>query len=186
MRTSITCFVLALCAASAAHAEGDAPAKAKACTAPEYRQFDFWLGDWNVSNASGITVDGGVIRHASGKDVGTNHLVAMHGGCVMRESWASTGDAVTGSSLTGFDKEHGRWHQTWMDSGGGVLQLDGQWRDGRMILEGVSLDGPGGTASRNRVSWIPLPDGRVRQWWEQSADGGKTWSTAFDGYYARQ
>jgi hypothetical protein len=173
MRTSLACFILALVAVSSSHAQGDAAAKPRPCTAPEYRQFDFWLGDWNV-------------KDGSGKDVGTNHLVAMHGGCVMRESWASSGDAVTGSSLTGYDKEHGSWHQTWMDSGGGVLQLDGHWRDGKMILEGDSLDAPSRKTTQNRVSWIPLTDGRVRQWWQQSADGGKTWTTAFDGFYTRQ
>jgi hypothetical protein len=31
-----------------------------------------------------------------------------------------------------------------------------------------------------------LPDGRVRQHWETSKDGGATWTTAFDGYYRRR
>ena len=30
-----------------------------------------------------------------------------------------------------------------------------------------------------------MPDGRVHQFIEHSADGGKTWKTYFDGYYVR-
>jgi hypothetical protein len=148
-----------------------APA-AKPCATAEYRQFDFWLGDWNVKNAAG-------------KDVGTNHLVSLHGGCAMQESWASP-SGVTGSSLSGWDSSRKQWHQTWMDNGGNVLQLDGALADGKMVLAGDTNDPRTGSTTRNRVTWIPLADGRVRQWWEQSADGGKTWTTAFDGYYSRQ
>jgi hypothetical protein len=37
-----------------------------------------------------------------------------------------------------------------------------------------------------RISWTPGPDGSVRQLWETSADGGKTWETAFDGKYVKK
>ena len=32
--------------------------------------------------------------------------------------------------------------------------------------------GPGGKVLKQRAAWTPQPDGRVRQFWEQSADGG--------------
>ena len=59
--------------------------------------------------------------------------------------------------------------------------------DGKMILSGETVDTekPGGKVD-NRISWQPLPDGRVRQLWETSADKGRTWATSFDGYYTRQ
>ena len=37
----------------------------------------------------------------------------------------------------------------------------------------------------DRTTWTPLEDGRVRQHWESTTDGGKSWSTVFDGYYSR-
>ena len=40
--------------------------------------------------------------------------------------------------------------------------------------------------SVQRITWTPLDDGRVRQHWEATTDGGKAWSTVFDGYYARR
>jgi hypothetical protein len=41
-------------------------------------------------------------------------------------------------------------------------------------------------AQVQRITWTPLPDGRVRQHWESTTDGGRTWSTVFDGYYTRR
>jgi hypothetical protein len=38
----------------------------------------------------------------------------------------------------------------------------------------------------DRITWTPLPDGRVRQEWNISRDGGKTWQQVFLGFYARR
>jgi hypothetical protein len=46
------------------------------CSAPEYRQFDFWAGSWNVFNPSG-------------QQVGTNTIERTLGGCVLHEQWTS-------------------------------------------------------------------------------------------------
>jgi hypothetical protein len=53
-----------------------------------------------------------------------------------------------------------------------------------MILEGDSAS-PTGVSMRNRVAWIPQTDGRVRQYWRTSTDGGKTWQVSFDGWYRK-
>ena len=45
---------------------------------------------------------------------------------------------------------------------------------------------PNGAPVVQRISWTPEPDGRVRQMWQQSRDGGKTWTVAFDGWYRRK
>jgi hypothetical protein len=157
----------------AAIAQAAAAAKPPPCSAPEHRQFDFWLGDWEV-------------REPSGKSAGRNRIVAIHGGCALQESWTGAG-GTTGSSLNAYDDDRKAWHQTWVDSGGGVLKLDGGLVDGRMVLSGEALtsDDPP-KASRQRITWTPLPDGRVRQLWESSTDSGKTWSIVFDGVYSRR
>ena len=36
-----------------------------------------------------------------------------------------------------------------------------------------------------RGLWTPLEDGRVRQFFEQSNDGGETWAAWFEGFYTR-
>jgi hypothetical protein len=159
--------------AAPAVATGVAAPTAPVCRAAEHRQFDFWLGDWTVSDANG-------------RALGTNRIESLEDGCVMQEHWASARGGITGTSLTAFDVDLRRWHQTWMDSGGNVALLDGGSIDGRIVLFGDTFGSNGHLHHRNRISWIPLADGRVRQWWEQSTDDGKTWSTVFDGYYARK
>lgn len=142
------------------------------CMAPEYRQFDFWLGDWNVS--------------ADGQPAGTNSVVAIQGGCGLQENWTGAGEGgITGTSLNAYDQQRGVWHQTWVDAGGTLLQLDGGWADGAMVLEGTR-PGPGGKGvTLHRIAWTPNPDGSVRQLWEVSQDDGANWSVIFDGLYTR-
>lgn len=156
-----------------ANAQSASPAKPPACTAPEYRQFDFWQGDWDV-------------RDPSGKIVGRNRIVALPGGCALQENWTGA-SGHAGTSLNAYDNDRKRWHQTWVDSNGGVLQLDGGLVDGAMILRGETLasDTPTKTTLQ-RITWTPQRDGRVRQLWEASSDGGKTWDVVFDGMYTKR
>lgn len=143
-----------------------APA-AKPCSAAAYRQFDFWLGDWNVATPDG-------------KPAGTNRITRILGGCALREEWVGAA-GTTGTSLNAFDAATRRWRQTWVDDKGGVLLLEGGFQKGRMVLAG---DHPvDGRSVRERITWTPLPGGRVRQLWDSSKDGGKTWEVAFDGTY---
>jgi len=145
------------------------PPKPAGCKSTEARQFDFWVGEWDVADAKG-------------KIVGRNRIVATHDGCVLQESWTGNG-GFTGTSLNAYDAERKEWHQTWVDNGGGVLKLDGTFGGGRMVLRGESL--VEGKKVAQRITWAPLPDGRVRQLWESSEDGA-TWTVAFDGYYAKR
>lgn len=143
-------------------------AKPAPCSAPEHRQFDFWLGDWEV-------------RGPAGKVAGTNTITLEHNGCVLVEHWKGNG-GVTGSSFNVYDTDRKKWRQTWVDSTGGLLDLEGTFANQRMTL--ASAADPKGSISR--ITWERLPDGRVRQLWETSSDGGATWKVAFDGYYSKR
>ncbi|HET8945594.1 MAG TPA: hypothetical protein VFQ07_01315 [Candidatus Polarisedimenticolia bacterium] len=143
------------------------------CSGPEYRQFDFWAGDWEVKDA------------ADGSTTGTNSVTRILGGCVLQEHWRGV-KGLEGTSFNLYDRADAAWHQTWVDSRGGRLDIAGGLRDGRMVLEGKDRKGLRGELVRDRITWSPLPDGRVRQHWEQSHDQGVTWATAFDGMYSRK
>jgi hypothetical protein len=163
-------LLAALCGACAM-APAVAP-KPPACAAPEHRQFDFWLGEWEV-------------RDPAGKLAGRNTIVAIQGGCALQENWSGVSGSA-GTSLNAYDGDRKRWHQTWVDNGGGLLLLEGGLIDGRMVLTGESstADSPPKLALQ-RITWTPLPDGRVRQLWEASTDGGRGWTIVFDGIYAK-
>jgi hypothetical protein len=153
---------------------GTAPAQQPpaGCTAPEYRQFDFWIGDWAVSDSAGRV------------PYGTNLVTREEDGCLVHEHWHGTRGG-TGQSFNFFDRRSGHWTQVWVASRGNVLQLSGHLDGASMVLEGEGVS-PTGQAIRNRIAWTPEPDGRVRQVWSTSSDGGATWSVGFDGWYRRQ
>ena len=83
-----------------------------------------------------------------------------------------------------WDPGRGKWRQVWVSDKGGVVEYQGEFRDGAMRLQGRKTASVGST-SLARATLSELEDGRVRQHLEQSTDGGKTWSTSFDGYYTR-
>ena len=165
-----------LAAASAAllacHAMAQTPPKPPACTAAEHRQFDFWIGRWDV-----FTPDG--------KKAGDNHIEAIDGGCALIERWRGNG-GFTGTSLNSWDAQARRWRQHWIDNQGSLLQLAGALEGVSMVLasSGPDPDKPGATL-RQRIRWTPLADGAVRQHWETSTDDGAAWATAFDGRYVK-
>jgi hypothetical protein len=171
--------ILALAGAmgtGAARAESPAPSPSPSpfvspCLAPEYRQFDFWVGDWDVLDPAGNVV-------------GTNDITREYGGCVVQEHWQARGPRKqVGSSFNTYNPATRQWHQTWVDSTGGFLLLDGAFAEGRMTLAGDMHTRRG--LLRHRITFTPEPDGRVRQFWDTSADGGKTWTVSFDGQYVR-
>jgi hypothetical protein len=142
------------------------------CSAPEYRQFDFWIGDWNVTS--------------NGEPAGTNSITAVHGGCALTERWQGAGEGgISGSSFNIYDQATSRWHQTWVDSTGTLLQLDGGLVGGTMVLSGERVARDGSGMVLHRISWTPGADGSVRQLWEASKDGGENWTVVFDGRYQR-
>ena len=140
----------------------------KPCNTPEFRQFDFWVGDWNVEAAA-----------APGK-YSRNHITRINHGCTIREEY-TTPVGYEGTSLSFYDAPRKTWHQTWIDNQGGALSLDGGIEGEAMVLRSV-----GDTQTVQRITWTKLEDGRVRQLWESTVDGGKTWTIAFDGYYTRR
>lgn len=145
-------------------------AAAAPCDAGEHRQFDFWLGDWEV-------------RTPDGKLAGTNRIEREYGGCVLHERY-TTGGSYSGESLNVYDAGRRVWHQTWVDTSGTLLLLEGGLRDGSMVLEGRTV-GADAQTTKHRITWTPSPDGTVRQFWE-STDAQGRWIPAFDGLYKRK
>ena len=148
------------------------PVSVKPCQAAEHRQFDFWLGQWDV-------------YVPSGKKVGENRIELIADGCALLEQWSGSG-GVTGKSLNIYDTGDRRWHQTWVDNGGTHLMLAGGLVGAAMVMS-MSAPGPNDPSATvlQRITWTPAADQSVRQHWESSADAGATWSTLFDGRYVR-
>jgi hypothetical protein len=159
-------------AAAPAAVAGPGPAPAR-CAAPEYRQLDFWLGDWEVVTPSG-------------ERAGSDHVTSVLGGCAIQEEWTDT-DGRRGMSVTSYAGAAGLWQQTYVDDQGTLLRVAGQVVDGAVVLLGVSQLREGGSVT-HRISYRPSGDGSgsVRQLWQTSRDDGRTWSTLFEGIYRRR
>lgn len=161
--------ILLLCSA-AVPAQSPPP---PACAASEHRQFDFWVGYWDV--------------YPTGKDKLIAHslIEKLYGGCTIREDWMPL-SKTDGGSLNMYDPADKKWHQTWQDSQNGRVEFVGGIVDNKMVLVGnwKGANGPGRDAL-TRMTYSPNADGSVRQFGEQSTDSGKTWSTAFDFTYRK-
>jgi len=165
---------LLLCVSIPAFAQRDGEetsAPPSPCSSQEFHQLDFWIGDWIVT--------------ADGQTAGTSSIHPIHNGCVLLEQWQGAGPAgISGSGFYVYDRPYNHWHQTWVDANGTLLELDGEWGHGSMVLQGERprADDPGMVI--HRISVTPIDDGSVRQLWEASQDG-HIWTVLFDGLYER-
>lgn len=146
-------------------------ATAGPCDTPEHRAFNFWLGDWQVHTPDG-------------KLAGHNLVETRYHGCVVHEQYTSAGSKFRGESLNIYDASRKVWHQTWVDTSGQLLVLEGGIRDGKMVLEGETTN-TDGTVLKQRITWTPNADGSVRQFWESGDKSGR-WTTVFDGLYTHK
>lgn len=140
-----------------------------AASPPEAAAFDFWIGEW-------------VVTRADGELAGRSRIEAINGGKALLENWSSASGNYAGKSLNAYDVVDRRWKQFWVDTSGLVLELSGNWHEGKMVLAGQRHTADG-TLVQDRITWTPRDDGTVRQVWEHSADGGTTWQEWFNGIY---
>ncbi len=139
--------------------------KAASCSAPEDRQFDFWVGDWDVYDFG----DRSTV-------VARTRVDAILDGCVLREDYQGTNGA-RGQSFSIYDAARKLWHQSWVTNRGQLLLLDGKFRSGQMVLSGV--DPAKSPRTLVRGTWKPVRGG-VRETAVLSTDNGKTWKPWFD------
>jgi hypothetical protein len=132
------------------------------------REFDFWLGEWEVT--------------ANGGPAGTSSVQSILDSCVLFENWTGGGGS-TGKSFNLYDAVTRSWRQTWVDNTGGIIDFRGGLREGAMVLTGETL-GADGKKTAQRMTFTPTSPNEIRQLWEQSSDGS-TWTVAFDGVYKR-
>jgi hypothetical protein len=143
------------------------------CTAAEYRQLDFWIGDWDTfeSNAPG------------GPSVARARVEPIAQGCAIHELYEQ-GDGLIGDSILSYDPVRKHWQQTWVTNRGSIMVIVGNFKNGALVLEGeVHLKD--GTSVMQRITWQSQDKG-VRESAVLSKDGGKTWEPAFDVLFLKR
>lgn len=115
----------------------------------ESNQFDFWLGTW---------VAGG----------GTDKVKRIGDGVAILEKWDA--GATKGWSINVFDPKTGTWTQTWHTTTGVYSQYTGKKEGDRIVLIG-------GTGNQlQRLSFVDITRNSFTQLYENSSDGGQTWT----------
>jgi len=132
------------------------------------RQFDFWLGEWDVSWGE----DGW----------GTNHVLRIMNNKIIQENF-STPD-LQGMSVSSYDRERGVWCQTWVDNNGSYLDFTGKFDEGRMTLTRDAI--VRGEAFKQRMVWYNIEEDQFDWNWERSDDGGTTWRVMWQIKYKRK
>jgi hypothetical protein len=138
--------------------------------APE-QQFDFWLGEWDVT--------WGDDQHA------TNRVDKILDAKVIREQFDGHPDApFRGLSLSVYDPQAKQWRQTWVDDQGNYWAFSGGFEDGRMTLATeVVADGK---PVQLRMVFFNIEADELDWNWERSEDGGRNWELRWHLHYTRK
>jgi hypothetical protein len=150
----------------------------KPCSRPEYRQFDFWVGEWE---AFGL----------NGQKAGDSKISLMLDSCVILEEWTSAtvnrGLRYAGKSFNTWNATSKQWQQTWVDNAGGSNEyLVGRFEDNKIIFSSSSFKFSKDTIAVRKMTFTNLSPVKLRQHGQISKDNGVTWATEYDLEYRRK
>lgn len=150
----------------------------KPCSLPVFRQFDFWVGEWE---AFGV----------NGNKGGDSRISIILDSCIILEEWTSAnltqGMRYAGKSFNTWNSATRQWQQTWVDNVGGTTEyLRGEGSDGKIVFYADKVVGPNGKVFMRRLTFTKLSNDKVRQFGEKSDDEGKTWIVEYDLEYRRK
>ncbi|MES2515773.1 MAG: nuclear transport factor 2 family protein [Bacteroidota bacterium] len=142
-----------------------------------YRQFDFWIGNWEVYDLKN-------------NKAGDSKISAILNSCVILEEWTSEtkqkGIIYTGKSFNTYNASSKQWQQTWVDNIGGSNEyLSGKFDENKIEFTTAPFKLNGDTTAVRRLTFYNQSTEKVRQHGEISKNGGK-WRTEYDLDYRRK
>jgi hypothetical protein len=147
------------------------PSASSSCAAPEFRQLDFWLGDWDVT----VHARTSPTSAQWGEAEGHQHVEAILGGCAIAEHFTAAGPPTrwSGASYSMWQPQLGVWRQTWVDDSGSFLAFRGGREDGTFVLysEPKTADG---AQTQKRMVFSAITPTTLHWEWQQTSDG---WTT---------
>ena len=142
------------------------------CATPVHHAFDFWIGEWEVSDTAGV------VQAASS-------ITSAASGCAVMEHWMPK-QGAEGVSINWLEPTDGKWHQQWVGGDGWIAGFVGGYADGMMTMMATAPRKTPQGEVQDKMTYQLLPEGRVRQRVLNSSDGGKTWTVAFVGDYEKK
>ena len=158
----------------AAAAQSETPPEP--CHEAEFRQLDFWVGEWDLSWDQ---PDG---SQGQGSNVITR---APYGNCVIMENFDGAPTLpFKGMSVSTYSKLVGEWRQTWVDDQGGYFSLHGGPQDdGTFILE---MDRYDEKVPFLRMKWEDIAEDSLVWRWQQKEDADAEWTDRWVLNYSRR
>ena len=161
--------VLAALVCGAVTAQAQSAPAAPPCSGPEYRQLDFWVGEWDLE----FTQQDGSVGKA------TNRITKdEYGACAISEHFALPGGGPGGTDFIGgsystYDAQTKSWRQMWVDNAGGVFDLRGGPVAGqRHTFELVNIEPRGPDKATLRMIWEDVTaDSLTWRWQGRTPDG---------------
>lgn len=151
-------------------------AQAPPCSSAQAKQFDFWVGTWDLewTDAKGV------------KQTGSNTITKTLSGCVIEENFDGGGTPqYLGKSYSVYEQNWGKWKQTWVDNTGAYLDFSGEMKDGKMILSREFITRQGKKVMQ-RMIFYNIQKNSIEWVWERSDDDGKTWNVNWKLNYKRR
>jgi uncharacterized protein DUF1579 len=157
--------------AAAAWAQSAPPAYG--CDSPEAHQFDFWIGEWDLSYVE------------NGKPgTSRNRVSRILDGCAIVEEFSGApGTPLNGRSVSTFERASGHWKQAWVDNTAAFLDFTGGWDGERMTLAREAR--VRGRKVMQRMVFRDIRRDRFKWLWQASNDAGRTWTTQWEIDYRR-
>jgi len=151
----ILCLLLCSCISIATFSQSS---NLKPCSAAEASQFDFWVGDWELTWSDTLH--------------GTNHIEKLFCNCTLHENFKDPKTNFLGQSWSVFNANYKQWQQTWIDNRGGYITLTGGMVGDSLILTTPCIhecfrknDEPDGLL-QHQTGIIRLELGIVNRWWK--------------------
>jgi len=157
------------------------------CPAPEARQFDFWIGEWNVRNRQSPPANPGAWYETGNA---TDRVYPVVHGCAIIEHWRGTTfqGFVTGFSVRAWNADSGQWDLVllWPSPEQPRFgELHGAFSHGRgefLARRGT----PTGDTTITRFSFADITPTALRWQSENSNDGGASWSSTWIMEFSRR
>jgi len=148
----------------------------KPCAAAQSSQFDFWVGEWNLTWADSLH--------------GTNRIEKMFGNCTIHENFKDPKLNYLGQSWSVYNSNYNEWQQTWVDNAGGYIALTGGMQGDSMVLTTAERKVPVNISPTgkmiNRMVYYNIKKDSFDWTWEASTDGGVTWKPGWKIHYERK
>jgi len=148
----------------------------KPCSAPQASEFDFWVGDWNLTWSDSLH--------------GNNRIEKIFGNCTVHENFSDPKLNYLGQSWSVYNVNYKQWQQTWVDNQGGYIALTGGMVGDSMILSTPERNVPSKISPTgkmiNRMVYYNIKPDSFDWSWESSNDGGTSWKPNWQIHYTRK